>query len=98
MSSEDCSVLDIREGDRVRVESPDGAIERAVKIERGLSPGIIAVPRGFAGNDVMNLLPLKDAADPDFPGSITCPAKITVVSQADRLKGHDDQADETSRE
>jgi anaerobic selenocysteine-containing dehydrogenase len=72
-------VLDIREGDRVRVESPDGAIERAVKIERGLSSGIVAVPRGFAGHDVMSLLPLKDFADPDFPGLITCSAKITKV-------------------
>lgn len=79
MSAEDCSVLDIREGDRVRVESPDGAIERAFKVERGLSPGIVAVPRGFAGNDVMNLLPLKDLADPDFPGLITCSAKIVKV-------------------
>ncbi len=90
ISAEDCTVLGIREGDRVRVESPDGAVERIVKIDEGLSPGIVAVPRGFAGNDVMNLLPLKDVAEPNFPGLITCAAKITVVSQVDRLKGHDD--------
>jgi formate dehydrogenase alpha subunit len=79
MSAEDSRVLGVREGDRVRVESPDGAIERTVKVERGLSPGLVAVPRGFAGNDVMNLLPLKDTSDPDFPGLITCPAKIWKV-------------------
>jgi len=90
ISAEDAQKLGIQEGDRIRVESPNGAIERAVKIERGLSPGLVGVPRGFAQNDAINLVPLKDRRDPDFAGWITCPARVTVVTLEDRLKTEGD--------
>lgn len=89
ISPEDSRKLGIREGDTIRVESPSGAIERAVRIVRGLSPGLIAVPRGFAGNDAMNLVPSKDRGEPDFTGWITSPARVTVVTQVDGLKAED---------
>lgn len=86
ISLEDAHKLGIQKGDRIRVESPHGTIERAVKIEKGLSPGLVAVPRGFAQNDAMNLVPFRDRGESDFTGWITAPARVTVVTQVDRLK------------
>jgi len=81
ISEEDAQDLGIKEGDRIRVESPSGAIERAVRIVRGHLPGLVAVPRGFAQNDAMNLVPLKDRVDPGFAGWITSPARVEKVEE-----------------
>jgi len=77
----DAQKLDIQVGDRIRVESPHGTIERGVRIGKRLCSGIVAVPRGFAQNDAMNLFPLKDRGEADFAGWITCPARIIKVAR-----------------
>lgn len=80
VSEQDAEKMGILGGERVRVESPSGAIERTVRITKGLSQGLIAVPRGFMGNDAVNLFPLQDRGDPDFAGWITSPARISKAA------------------
>jgi len=76
MSARDCESLGIRDGDRIRVVSPHGAVEREVKIETGLSSGLVVVPRAFGDNDAMNLFPFKERKESNFTGWITCPARV----------------------
>ena len=59
ISFEDGARLGIEEGDRVKIASPYGTIEREVKLRKHLTPGIIFIPKAFNENDVMNLIPLK---------------------------------------
>ncbi|MFH0844680.1 MAG: molybdopterin-dependent oxidoreductase [Pseudomonadota bacterium] len=60
--------LGIQDGDRVRISSPHGAIEREVKLERDLMLNIVFVPKAVNGNDVMNLLPLVPLEGPNSTG------------------------------
>jgi hypothetical protein len=52
-----------------------------MRVEKRLSPGLILVPKGFAENDAMNLLPLKDGDDEGFGGWITCSARVNRVGE-----------------
>lgn len=81
ISEKDSITLGFSEGDIIRVESPAGFVERAMRVEKRLSPGLILVPKGFAENDAMNLLPLKDVDDEGFGGWITCSARVNRVGE-----------------
>ncbi len=81
VSDKDSSTLGFKEGDILRVESPDGFVERAMRVEKRLPAGLIVIPKGFGGNDAMNLLPLKDRHDEGFGGWITCSARIDRVEE-----------------
>ncbi|VFQ46578.1 molybdopterin oxidoreductase [Desulfoluna butyratoxydans] len=63
ISEADAGMLGLREGDPVRIESRHGAIERCVTITSDMAKGAVLIPRGFLGNDVMNLFPLSQAGD-----------------------------------
>ena len=58
ISPEDGSELGLRDGDMVKVSSPNGSIVREVQISKDLVPGIIFVPLAFHNNDAMQLIEL----------------------------------------
>jgi anaerobic selenocysteine-containing dehydrogenase len=77
----------IEEGDRIRVESPHGAVELPVHIDKRLAPGTVAIPtggghrafgrwaRGF-GVNVMDLLPLAPAPS---GASMLCSTRVRIT-------------------
>jgi len=60
----------------VRVVSEHGTIERDVIINPGMAKGVVFVPRGFSGNDVMNLFPLSQPGKGGVQGWMTCRVNI----------------------
>jgi len=63
-------------GDRVRVQSPVGAVTRQVAIDKGMQKGQVFVPTGFHGNDAMNLIALTARGQESWQGWITCPVRL----------------------
>jgi len=76
ISEADAGMLGLQEGDSVRVVSEQGAIERDVIINPGMAKGVVFVPRGFSGNDVMNLFPLSQPGKESGQGWMTCRVNI----------------------
>lgn len=66
ISPEDAADRRVKDGQRLRIRSVSGSIERQVKVQRGLRQGVIVVARAVNGNDACKLLALapleKDAA------------------------------------
>lgn len=73
---EDAVRLKLKEGDRVRVESRVGELEREVRLGRLLAPGWIFVPAGFDGNSAMNLIGLTSLESPTSPGWKCCRVRL----------------------
>ena len=76
ISPEDGSACSLEDGDAVRILSKFGSIEREVKINRGLSPGLIFVPTAFHNNDAMDLVELTQLGGTSSPGLKACRVKI----------------------
>jgi len=59
VSPEDAGLLEIQSGDRVRVVSASGTLEREVEVSVCMRPGVVRVATGVDNNDAMNLLPIE---------------------------------------
>ena len=68
VSIKDGERLHLLDGDKIRLSSSYGSIERKVKVVRNQKPGLIFVPRAFYENDARNLLPLTTLEAPNSPG------------------------------
>jgi len=68
ISDEDGKRLRFTNGDKARISSPYGVIERSVKINKNQKPGLIFVPLAFYGNDARNLIPLTSLESMNSPG------------------------------
>ncbi|MFH1242874.1 MAG: molybdopterin-dependent oxidoreductase [Pseudomonadota bacterium] len=79
VSHEDGAKLDIRDGETVRIVSPQGAVARKVRLERSLRAGLVFLPRAFHGNDARNLIPLTPIERIDWPGWNTCQVRLEKV-------------------
>jgi formate dehydrogenase alpha subunit len=77
ISSQDASQLDLKNGDRVRVRSPYGALEREIRLEKRIAPGQLFIPLAINSNDAMTLIDFGDLDDPDASGWKTCRVKMT---------------------
>jgi anaerobic selenocysteine-containing dehydrogenase len=73
ISPEDGSGLGLKNGDTVRISSPNGSIEREVQIKNNLVSGIVFVPLAFHQNDAMQLIGLSHLGD---AGLKECHVKI----------------------
>ncbi|MBW1829026.1 MAG: molybdopterin-dependent oxidoreductase [Deltaproteobacteria bacterium] len=62
ISPGDGAELGLKNGDTVRISSPDGSIEREVQVNNNLVSGIVFVPVAFHNNDAMQLIPLTRVA------------------------------------
>jgi predicted molibdopterin-dependent oxidoreductase YjgC len=76
VSPEDGQILDLREGDCIRVISPCGMITRAVGLNRGIAPGQLFVPLAVYCNDAMNLIGLNDLSAPESTGWKTVKVRL----------------------
>ena len=76
LSPEDGATMNLKSGDKIHVQSREGALTREVRLEKGLRPGLLFIPIGFHGNDAMNLLGLTRLEDRESHGFKTC--RVTV--------------------
>jgi len=76
LSSMDGDRLDLKPGDRIRVQSPVGALIRGVRIDTTLQAGQIFVPTGFHENDAMNLIGLTGPGTGSWEGFKTCQVRL----------------------
>ncbi|MBL7213349.1 MAG: hypothetical protein ISS61_13310 [Desulfobacteraceae bacterium] len=76
ISPEDGAKLDLKDGDMVRVVSPQGAVTRKVRLERNLRAGILFLPLAFGGNDARNLIPLIPLEGDGSPGWNVCQVRL----------------------
>ena len=60
MNPEDMRAENLREGDRVAVESPWGRLETVARVDENLRRGVISITHGFGG--------LPGRVDPDRDG------------------------------
>jgi len=79
LSPEYGASLSLQDGDSVRVESEHGFIEREIRLEKGLSEGLIFIPTAFNSNDAMNLIGLTRFEEPDSPGWQECRVRVTKL-------------------
>ena len=79
LSSTDGDRLDLKPGDRVRVESPVGELIRGVRIDNALQAGQIFIPTGFHENDAMNLIGLTASGTGSWQGFKTCQVRLETA-------------------
>jgi predicted molibdopterin-dependent oxidoreductase YjgC len=76
ISPEDGNKLNLKQGDKVTISSPHGAISREVTFEKHLSPGLIFVPMAFQDNNAKELLGLTPVGIEDSPGWKVVPVTL----------------------
>lgn len=60
--------LGLGDGDRVRVHSPEGSMERGIRVSRNLRGKLVFIPEGFGGNEGRNLIGFNTMDTRDSPG------------------------------
>ncbi|MBN1627723.1 MAG: molybdopterin-dependent oxidoreductase [Deltaproteobacteria bacterium] len=80
ISKEDAEAMGLSEGDRIRVASASGSIERGIKIEKSLRTGLIFIPLAFNNNDALNLIGFKPLGEADSPGWKECRVSIEKIT------------------
>ncbi|MBW1960523.1 MAG: molybdopterin-dependent oxidoreductase [Deltaproteobacteria bacterium] len=80
MSEADAQALQLQHGDRVHISSAWGAVDREICITEALSPGIVAVPTGFNGNEAMRLIGLMQGEKPEHMGYRTVAVKVEKLN------------------
>ena len=79
LSPEDGAMMNLKNGDTVRVQSREGALTREIRLEKGLRPGLVFVPTAFHGNDAINLLGLTPLENTQSQGLKMCQVKVQKV-------------------
>ncbi|MBU4425471.1 MAG: molybdopterin-dependent oxidoreductase, partial [Proteobacteria bacterium] len=79
ISSEDGTRLNLKRGDKVRISSPDGSIERDITLKKDVRPGLIFIPMAFHNNDARQLMGLTRLGEVDSPGWNGCHVKIERI-------------------
>ncbi|MBW1813860.1 MAG: hypothetical protein JRJ39_09355, partial [Deltaproteobacteria bacterium] len=79
ISPDDCKMLGLTNGDRVKLVSKHGTLKREIRVGKDLSSGLIFLPLAFNVNDAMNLIGLEDLFKPDSGSWNVCRAKIEKV-------------------
>lgn len=81
VSRADAGRLGIRAGEKVRVASALGHIEREVRVDQDLTAGMVYVPTAVHANDAKNLVGLASPDGPWFPGWKSCAVKIEKLER-----------------
>ena len=76
VSFADLDRLKIDEGDKVKISSPYGKIERIIKADKGVKQGLIFIPMAFHSNDAMELIKLNGLEGEDSSGWKSCDVRI----------------------
>jgi formate dehydrogenase alpha subunit len=80
LSIPDAQRLGVSDGGSVRISSPWGTLERQISLSKDLKPGLILVPKAFAGNAAMKLVGLPRARRQAFSGWRTVPVKVEPLT------------------
>jgi len=76
LSSKDGVRLHVESGDRVHVQSREGALTREARIDKHLEEGQVFVPTAFHKNDALNLLGLAASERGGPQGFKTCRVRL----------------------
>ena len=79
ISMADAEKLKLKEGDTVKIETRWGEIKRNIDRSNRIAAGQVFVPLAVNANDAMNLIDLKDLADPSTTGWKTCAVRVEKV-------------------
>ncbi|MGD2100136.1 MAG: molybdopterin-dependent oxidoreductase [Desulfobacterales bacterium] len=79
ISMADAEKLKLKDGDTVKIETRWGEIKRKIDSSNRIAAGQLFIPLAINDNDAMNLIDLKDLADPNSTGWKTCAARIEKV-------------------
>jgi len=79
ISPEDAMKLNLEAGDKARISSPHGSIEREVTLNKGLRPGRVFIPIAFHNNDVRQLIELTQLGEADSPGWNMRPVRVEKI-------------------
>ncbi|MBW2033503.1 MAG: hypothetical protein JRI94_07915, partial [Deltaproteobacteria bacterium] len=80
ISPEDGTRLNLKAGDKIRISSPHGSIEREITLKKGLGPRCIFIPLAFHNNDARHLIGLTQLGEADSPGWNGCHVKIERIA------------------
>ncbi|MFP4193960.1 MAG: molybdopterin-dependent oxidoreductase [Desulfobacterales bacterium] len=78
LSPSDVSALGLEEGERIRIVSDHGSIERGFIPDSGLTAGRVFIPLGFHENDAVSLAGLQNMKPP-APAWRTCNVEIEKI-------------------
>jgi len=76
ISFDDSARLNLKDGDMIRISSPNGSIDREVMLKKDLSTEFIFIPMAFHNNDAMQLVELTQLGEASSPGWKECNVKI----------------------
>jgi len=79
ISLADAEEMKLKDGDTVIIESRWGEIRRKIDRSDRIAAGQLFVPLAVNANDAMNLIDLKDLADPGSTGWKSCAVRIKKV-------------------
>ncbi|MBW2622042.1 MAG: hypothetical protein JRD68_03985 [Deltaproteobacteria bacterium] len=79
VSMQDSQELDLQKGDRVRITSAHGAIERKVTLTDSLIAGQVFIPEAVNDNDAGNLIGLMPLDGNGSPGWKTCRVTLEKI-------------------
>ncbi|VEN74899.1 conserved hypothetical protein [Candidatus Desulfarcum epimagneticum] len=76
ISSKDALELGLDDGDMARVTSENGRVSRRVRVSADAPAGTVLVPRGFFGNDAVNLTGLTRLFSPEGESWTSCRVRV----------------------
>jgi formate dehydrogenase alpha subunit len=79
ISSEDGTRLNLKVGDKVKISSPDGNIERDITLKKDLRPGLVFIPMAINNNDARQLMGLTQLGETDSPGWNGCRVTLKKI-------------------
>jgi formate dehydrogenase alpha subunit len=82
ISPEDGMKLNLKPGEKARISTPHGSIEREVMLNKGLRSGCIFIPVAFHNNDVRQLVELKQLGEADSPGWNMCRVRVEKAGKS----------------
>lgn len=80
MSRQNGRELDLKDGNKVKIISPHGQVERNVKLVDSLAPGQLFMPEAVNSNDAGNLIDLVPLDGTESTGWKTCRVRLEKIS------------------
>ncbi len=79
IAAEDADRMGLTDKDAIRVTSPNGQIERPIRVNPEMPAGQVFIPLAVHGNDAARLLDLTAVPAADMPGWESCRIKIEKI-------------------
>jgi len=76
ISPDDTAKIGLKEGDKVKLVSQYGTVERDIRVKKNIFPGMLFLPLVINDNDARNLIGLTELFEPDSESWNSCQVKI----------------------